>query len=146
MAEKRQIRVLFIEDEDLLRSLFGEVFLLDETTDYNVLSAMDLKTGLEQARAEKPEVIILDLILPYDKTTSSDEEDLSEKMGIAFLKQIKNEIGYRDVPVVVFSNMTDLDIRKQVFEAGASEFLIKSETTPEKFLNVIKKVTERPLS
>lgn len=146
MAEKRHIRVLFIEDEDLLRSLFGEVFLLDETTDYEVLSAMDLKTGLEQAKAQKPDVIILDLILPYDKTTSSDEEDLSEKMGIAFLKQIKNEIGYRDVPVVVFSNMTDLEIRKQVFESGASEFLIKSETTPEKFLNVIKKVTEKPLS
>lgn len=146
MAEKRHIRVLFIEDEDLLRSLFGEVFLLDDTTDYTVLSAMDLKSGLEQAKTENPDIVILDLILPYDKTTSGEEEDLSEKMGIAFLKQIKSEPQYKDTPIVVFSNMTDIEIRKQVFEAGATDFLIKSETTPEKFLDIIKKVTEKPLS
>lgn len=145
MADKRHIKVLFIEDEDLLRSLFGEVFLLDETTDYTVLSAMDLKSGLEQARMEKPDVVILDLILPYDKSTSGEEEDLSEKMGIAFLKQIKNEPGYEVIPIVVFSNMTDIEIRKQVFEAGATDFLIKSETTPEKFLEIVKKVTETPI-
>jgi CheY-like chemotaxis protein len=146
MSEKKQIKVLFIEDEDLLRSLFGEVFLLDETIDYTVLSAMDLKSGLEQAKTESPDVIILDLILPYDKTTAGDEDDLSEKMGIAFLKQIKGEDKYKDTPVVVFSNMTDISIRKQVFESGANDFLIKSETTPEKFLEIIKKVTESPLS
>ncbi|MFH1188861.1 MAG: response regulator [bacterium] len=146
MAEKRHIKVLFIEDEDLLRSLFGEVFLLDDTTDYTVLSAMDLKSGLEQANTEDADVIILDLILPYDKTTSSDEEDLSEKMGIAFLKQIKSEPRHKDTPIVVFSNMTDIEIRKQVFESGATDFLIKSETTPEKFLEVVKNVTKKPFS
>jgi DNA-binding NarL/FixJ family response regulator len=141
MTDKKNIKVLFIEDEDLLRSLFGEVFLLDEAFTYDVISAMDLKSGLEQAKSKNPDVIILDLILPYDKTTSANEEDLSEKMGLAFLKEMKNNENFKHVPVVVFSNMTDLEIRKQVMDAGAHDFLIKSETTPDKFLNTIKSVT-----
>lgn len=138
MANKTKVKVLFIEDENLLRSLFSELFLIDREYQYNILSAMDLKTGLDSAKKNKPDVIILDLILPYDKNLASAKEDLSEKMGLAFLKEMKSAPEFKDIPIIVFSNLSDLEVKRKVFTIGAEGYMIKSETTPEKFLEVIK--------
>jgi len=142
----KKVKILFIEDENLLRSLFSELFLIDQEFQYDILSAMDLRTGLESAKRDHPDVVILDLVLPYDKMVASAKEDLSEKMGMAFLKEMKSNPDFKDVPIIVFSNMSDLEIKREVFTIGASGYMIKSETTPEKFLDIVKSALKEYLA
>lgn len=130
--------ILFIEDEELLRSLFSEALNLDGERIYTIVSATDLKSGTEMLRTTTPDVIVLDLILPYDKTVN--QGDLSEKMGIALLKEIKQDPRLKSVPVIIFSNLGDEAIKRETLQAGAAEHLTKSETTPEKFLAIIKRL------
>jgi len=138
MADRKQVKVLFVEDENLLRSLFSELFAVDEEYSYEILSAMDLKSGLETLKTNRPDVVVLDLILPYDKSVASSREDLSEKMGLAFLKEVKGDDQYKNIPVIVFSNLSDIETKKLAHDGGAYAYLVKASTMPEQFTSVIK--------
>lgn len=138
MADTKQVKILFVEDENLLRSLFSELFAIDEEYSYEVLSAMDLKSSLESLKTNKPDVIVLDLILPYDKSVASSREDLSEKMGLAFLKEVKNDPQYKNIPIIVFSNLSDIETKKLAHDGGAYAYLVKASTMPDQFTSVIK--------
>lgn len=133
MADLKKVKVLFVEDENLLRSLFSELFAVDGEYEYKILSAMDLKSALETMQSDKPDLIVLDLILPYDKNVASSQEDLSEKMGLAFLKQMKDDQNYKNIPIIVFSNLNDVEVKKQAHDSGAYAYLVKASTTPEQF-------------
>lgn len=143
MADRTKVKVLFVEDENLLRSLFSELFAVDEEYVYEILSAVDLKSGLENLRANKPDVVVLDLILPYDKSVASSREDLSEKMGLAFLKEAKSDEQYKHIPIIVFSNLSDIETKKLAHDAGAYTYLVKVSTTPEQFTSVIKEALKK---
>ncbi len=141
MEDRKKIKILFVEDENLLRSLFSELFAVDKDYEYQILSAMDLKSGLESLKTNKPDVVVLDLILPYDKSVASNTEDLSEKMGLAFLKEVKSDSQYK-VPVIVFSNLNDEETKKSAYEAGAYTYLVKASTMPGQFTAVVRDAFE----
>lgn len=138
MTNTKHVKILFVEDENLLRSLFSELFAVDEEYSYEILSAMDLKSGLESLKSNKPDVVVLDLILPYDKSVASSKEDLSEKMGLAFLKEVKSDEQYKNIPIIVFSNLSDIETKKLAHDAGAYAYLVKASTMPDQFTAVIK--------
>lgn len=139
MSKKEKIRILFIEDEDLLRSLFSEALSLDTEYEYEITDAMDMQSGLKCLETSTPDIIMLDLILPYDKSVSSAKEDLSEKMGISFLEKVKSDPLLKEIPIIVFSNLDDPEVKKRVLKLGAYDYLIKSETDPLHFNETIKK-------
>lgn len=138
MADKKKVRVLFIEDDNLLRTLFTELFNLDQDYEYDSSSADDIKSGLTTLETFKPHAIILDMILPYDKN-SADKSTPSEDMGFSFLTDIKKKDGYKDIPVIVFSNLNDAATQNKAKSLGAFEYLVKSATTPDKFMEVLKR-------
>ncbi len=131
-------KILFIEDEDFLRSLFSEALSLDTTREYEILKAQDLISGLEVARISKPDAIILDLVLPTNKAAGS--EDLSEKRGFEFLEKIKTNPELKSVPVIVFSNLSEPGIKSRAMELGATKYLVKVETLPKKFVEALSEV------
>ena len=139
----KEIKVLFIEDDDLLRSLFGEAFTLDSEFSYAPIVAIDLKTGMERFQTAAPDVVILDLVLPYNKSAAQGKEDYSEKMGLSLLKDIKTNPTSKKIPVIIFSNLNEQKIKKEAMDAGADEYLVKSETTPEQFLSAIKVLVKK---
>ncbi|HEY4499684.1 MAG TPA: response regulator [Candidatus Paceibacterota bacterium] len=136
----KSVKILFIEDDDLLRSLFSEALTLDTERAYTILSALDLKSGKAILQSTQPDIIVLDLILPYDK--AANQNDLSEKMGLNLLREIKQDSRLKSVPVIIFSNLGDESIKKETLKSGATEHLMKSETTPEKFLEIIKRLLQ----
>ena len=66
----KSVKILFIEDDDLLRSLFSEALTLDTERAYTILSALDLKSGKAILQSTQPDIIVLDLILPYDEAAN----------------------------------------------------------------------------
>jgi CheY-like chemotaxis protein len=103
-------RILLAEDDRILRKA-GEATLRKKG--YVVISAIDGEDALAKAREHKPDLILLDVIMP-------------KLQGFDVLASLKGDPDTRDIPVIMLSNLEqESDIRKAV-EGGAHGYLVKS--------------------
>jgi DNA-binding response OmpR family regulator len=116
-------KILIIEDEKVLAEMYKEKF---EKEGFEVCLAFTSNEGLNLAKKEKPDLILLDILLPG-------------KDGISFLKWFKNEPEISSIPVVVISNYDDPKAKKEAFELGVKEYLLKTDYTPQQLVEKIKK-------
>ena len=115
-------KILIIEDEEIMYSLL-ERKLSQEG--YTVKVAKDGEEGLEEIRKEKPDLVLLDIIMP-------------KKGGFEVMEDIQKDKNLKDVPVIVISNSgqpVELDKAK---ELGAKDWLIKTEFDPEEVIEKVK--------
>lgn len=120
MTKKKTI--LFVEDEQSLQQLLGNR-LREEG--FEVKSALDGEIGLELARKEQPNLILLDLILP-------------KKDGFQVLSELKADQNTKDIPVIVLTNLeTGTDIQR-ILELGATTYLVKANYKLEDIIAKIK--------
>jgi len=115
-------RILFIEDESALQKTFGE-FLSQEG--YQVISALDGQIGLELAKKEKPDLILLDLILP-------------KLHGFEVLKKLDEDPETKEIPVIVLTNLEGMGDVEKALELGATTYLVKENYSLEDILEKIK--------
>lgn len=116
-------KILFIEDESALQRTFGEIL---KGEGFEVISALDGESGLKKAREEKPDLILLDLILP-------------KKGGLEVLEKIKEEKSTKDIPVIVLTNVEELEKVERAMELGAQAYLVKGEYSLHEVIEKIKK-------
>jgi len=103
-------KILSIEDEERLQNMFKKLF---EEEGYEFFSAYDGETGLKMAEEKKPDLILLDLVLP-------------KKDGFETLKEIKSNHCLASVPVIVLTNLeTARDVEKAI-SLGAHTYLVKT--------------------
>jgi DNA-binding response OmpR family regulator len=119
--------ILFIEDESALQKTFGEIIAQEG---YQMISALDGETGLRVAKEKKPDLILLDLILP-------------KIHGFDVLKKLKEENGTRDIPVIVLTNLETLEDVEKALELGATTYLVKANYSLEEILEKIKKALDK---
>jgi DNA-binding response OmpR family regulator len=115
-------KVLLIEDEPALVDLYKAKFSKEG---FDVITALDGESGLQFARIEKPDFIILDILLPV-------------RNGIAFLKKLRAELEVSKTPVFIFSCFDEADIKKQAFDLGVEDYLLKTKYTPDQLVEKIK--------
>src|SRR4030042_2596348 len=98
--------ILFIEDEPTLQKAFGDLLKKDG---YNTLSALDGEMGLEMVKKEKPNLILLDLILP--------------KMdGFEVLEKLMADPETKDIPVIILTNLERTEDVNKAIELGAKTY------------------------
>jgi two-component system alkaline phosphatase synthesis response regulator PhoP/two-component system response regulator VicR len=103
-------RILLAEDDRFLRRA-AEAAL--KRAGFTVLAAADGEEALRMARAEKPDLVLLDLIMP-------------KLQGFEVLKALKADPGTATIPVVVLSNLgQDGDVQRAL-EGGAVAYLVKA--------------------
>jgi DNA-binding response OmpR family regulator len=119
-AKKKKI--LLIEDEKILSEMYKQKFT---QAGFEVFSSSESKEGLEMAKKEKPDLIILDILLPREN-------------GITFLKWMKEEPEISSIPVMVFSNYDDPKTKKEARELGVKDYLIKANYTPNGIVEKVK--------
>ncbi|MEK7103813.1 MAG: response regulator [Patescibacteria group bacterium] len=117
-------KILLIEDEGALQKSLGDTFREDG---FEVLSALDGETGERLAKSEKPDLIILDLILP-------------QKDGLEVFQALKDDSATKDIPVVVLTNLERIEHVEKVLEMGAKTYLVKSNYTLKEILEKIKSI------
>ena len=116
--------ILFIEDEPTLQKAIGQ-FL--EGEGYQIKSALDGELGLELAKKEKPDLILLDIILP-------------KKDGFKVLKALREDEATKEIPVVILTNLeNDADVEKAL-SLGATTYLVKANYKLEEITNKIKEI------
>jgi len=114
-------KILIVEDEATLNKAIAD-FLVAEK--FQVISAMDGEAGLEIARKELPDLILLDIILP-------------KKDGYEVLDELKKDEKTKDIPVILLTNLESQEDIVRAFEKGATTYLVKSDY---KLQDVVKKI------
>ena len=115
--------ILFIEDESALQKTFGEIL---KQEGYEMISALDGEIGLRLAETKKPDLILLDLILP-------------KIHGFEVLKRLKHAEGTKKIPVIVLTNLEGMRDVDMALEIGATTYLVKAQYSLEEVVEKIKK-------
>lgn len=115
-------KILFIEDEFTLQKTMGE-FL--EKEGYKVIHALDGEIGLKLAEKEKPDLILLDLILP-------------KLSGFEVLRKLKDKEDTKDIPIIVLTNLGEIDDIEKALALGATTYLVKADQDLDDVLRKIK--------
>ncbi len=119
-------KILFIEDESALQKTFGEILRQEGC---EMISALDGETGLRLAETEKPDLILLDLILP-------------KVHGFDVLKQLKENKTTKEIPVIVLTNLEKMGDIERAIELGAKTYLVKANYSLEEVIGKIKSALE----
>lgn len=109
----RKKKIFYAEDSDSLIKLMTYK-LQNEGYDISVFSSGE--NVYESAVKEKPDLIILDLMMPI-------------KDGLTVLKEIKSNPETADIPVVILTTNAEEDIILKALEAGATEYITKPFST-----------------
>jgi len=112
MAKEEKKILLVIEDEEMLLRALYLAFL---HSGYTIATASDGETGLRMTERLKPNLVLLDLLLP-------------KMSGFEYLKTIKSNPGLKSTPVIVLSNLGDKDDMEKATDLGAADYFIKANT------------------
>ncbi len=114
--------ILFIEDEYALQKTFGDILGKEG---YKMVLASDGETGLKLARKIKPDLILLDLILP-------------RMNGLVVLERLKKDAETQNIPVIILTNLEGMEEVNRAFELGAKAYLVKTNYGLKEVIEKIK--------
>jgi len=117
-------KILIVEDDQIVANIYRNKFLVQG---YQVEVALDGLAGLEMVRAFRPDVVILDLMLP-------------KMTGVELMRKIRSEPDCQQLPVIVFSNTYLSNMVQEAWKAGATKCLSKADCTPKQLIDVVRGV------
>jgi DNA-binding response OmpR family regulator len=117
-------KILLIEDDKFLRELMNKKLI---TLGFDVVSAADGESGLIMIKETKPDVVLLDLILPGIN-------------GFEVLEKAKLDPETVNIPVVILSNLGQGEDIEKGLALGAKDFLVKAHFTPQEIVNKLKNI------
>jgi len=117
-------KILIIEDDLFLRQLISKKIGQEG---YDVVEAVDGEEGIKKVETEKPDLILLDLILPGVD-------------GFEVLSRVKKNLNTKHIPVIILSNLGQKEDVDRGLNLGAEDFLIKAHFTPTEIIIKIRNV------
>jgi CheY-like chemotaxis protein len=121
-------KVLIVEDEPLVARMYEKALTFDGM---DVSIAMGGESGIKKAREEKPDFILMDIMMP-------------EMNGIEALEYIKNNPETANIPVVMLTNLSgdnDMELAKQ---KGAYDYWVKKDIKPRELAQKINEIIKKP--
>lgn len=119
-----QPRILFVEDDTFLASIYAQKL---EAQGMTVVLATNGEDGLKNIEKQLPHLMVLDLMMP-------------RMDGFRVLEQLNEKKLIKDIPVLVFSNLSQKEDIERCLALGASAYLIKAHTLPHEFVNKVKEL------
>jgi DNA-binding response OmpR family regulator len=118
-------KILIIEDEFFIRDLY-ERYLTKNG--YQVITAVDGEDGLNKAKSQAVDLILLDIMMP-------------KKTGLEVLHELRNSENLaKTTPIYMLTNVGQENIIKDVFKIGADGYLLKSKMLPKQIVEEIQKI------
>ncbi|KKR04079.1 MAG: Response regulator receiver protein [Parcubacteria group bacterium GW2011_GWF2_39_13b] len=117
-------KILIIEDEEILLNILKKK-LIDEK--YEVLTALDGEEGLQIMKEKKPDLILLDILMP-------------KKNGFEVMEEMIKDPELKNIPIIIVSNSGQPVELERAKSLGAKDCLVKTEFDPQE---VIDKVREQ---
>lgn len=124
MTEKK-INILLVEDDIFLANIYKTKFAMEG---FEVIHADNGESAIVEANRKKPDIILLDILLP-------------KKDGFAVLTELKKENSeVKDIPVILLTNLGQKDDVEKGLEMGAEDYLIKAHFKPSEVVEKVRKI------
>ena len=119
--------ILVVEDDEFLRGLIGHKLLSEG---FIFFVAKDGREGLDKIKETKPDLILLDMLLPVMD-------------GFEVLEEIKKDPEIASIPLIALSNLSSKEDIDRALQAGAMQYLIKSQSNPGVIIDTIREVLKK---
>jgi PleD family two-component response regulator len=116
------VKVLIIDDDENLGAIF-EIAL--QKGGLETVFALNGKSGIDKANSEKPDLILLDQVLP----------DIS---GNEVLRTLKTDANTQQIPVIILSNFSQEELVKEAINNGAMDYIFKYQVEPQDLVVKVK--------
>ena len=116
----------FIEDEAAIHKTLSDAL---EKEGFDTSSALDVEIGLRRAKEEQPDLILLDLILP-------------KMNGFEVLKALKEDEATKAIPVIVLTNLEQMENIQKAIDLGATTYLVKANYSLDEVVSKVKESLE----
>ncbi|HCM36619.1 MAG: hypothetical protein A3J30_01805 [Candidatus Wildermuthbacteria bacterium RIFCSPLOWO2_02_FULL_47_9c] len=121
-------KVLVVEDEQLIADLLQKKLIKEG---YYAFAAGDGEAALQQIREERPDIVLLDIVLP-------------RMNGFEVLAELRKDEELRKIPVIIISNSGQPAEIEKAREAGVRDWLIKTEFDPQEVLEKVRRQVGPP--
>jgi len=111
MPDQEKKKILVIEDDRSLQNALVEIITQEG---FESESALDGEEGLAKAKTFGPDLILLDIILP-------------KKDGFEVLSGIKKDEALKNIPVLILTNLEEVDNVQKALDLGATNYMVKSD-------------------
>ena len=127
MTDKKTI-VAIVEDEKMLADMYATKFTMEG---FDAKKANDGQAGFDMVKKEKPDIVLLDIIMPKID-------------GFGVLKMLKDEPELKAIPVVLLTNLGQEEDIKKGKQLGAADYFVKANHTPAEVVQKVKQVLNLP--
>ncbi len=120
-------KILVAEDDKLISGSLCEAL---RASGYETDAAFDGEEALKKIKEDKPDLVLLDILMP-------------KLDGISVLWELKANPETASMPVIVLTNVGDVDTISKIVEAGAVDYLLKSDQSMDDIVQKVKDVLSR---
>jgi len=122
------MKILLIDDEQAILDVFAQALT---QAGFTVVTAPHGAKGIELATSEKPDMILLDQILP-------------DMNGNDVLKKLKQDEATKTIPVAMLSNFSQDGMVSDALRSGAVEYILKYQISPQDLILKVKGILKKP--
>lgn len=120
-------KILVAEDDKLISNSLCEAL---KTNGFDATPAYDGEEAVAKAKEVKPDIMLLDIMMP-------------KLDGISVLWELKANPETAKIPVIVLTNIGDVETISKIIEAGAVDYLLKSDQSVDDIIQKVKDVLSR---
>jgi len=122
MLNKKYL-ILLAEDDEFLQRMYS---IKIEASGFSVVLASDGEEAIKKAKETNPDLALVDILMP-------------KKDGFDVLKELRADPKFKNLPIIVLTNLSETEDIKRAKELGSNEYIIKSHFLPSEVIDVIKK-------
>ena len=115
-------KIAIVEDDQVISQMYRIKF---ESEDFDVDTAENGKLGLDLVKNMKPDILLLDLMMP-------------EMNGDEMLSLMRKTDWGKDIPVIILTNMGESEIPDSVMNLGVAQVILKADMTPSQVVTLVK--------
>jgi len=116
-------KILIIEDEKILLDLLQKKLSQEG---YDILASHNGKEGLKAMKEQKPDLILLDIIMP-------------KMSGFEVMEEMNKDPELKEIPIIIVSNSGQPVEIERAQSLGAKDWLVKTEFDPQLVIDKVKK-------
>ncbi len=117
-------KILIIDDDKIFSKILRDGLLAGGQGRYEVVAAFNGEEGLVVAEREKPDLVMLDMMMP-------------KVNGIEFLKKFREEEWGKDTPVIIETQISDLEKMSEGMALGIRGYILKADYSLETILRQV---------
>lgn len=123
-AFNKDKKICIVDDEPNIVEIYSQAL---GAQGYQIVSARNGREGLEVMKKEKPDLALIDIMMP-------------EMDGVELMDAMRSDKELENIPVIVMSNVSDREVYKKVERFNTRFYLVKSLFEPKKVVGIVDEV------